>query len=192
MNFVASTRVRLCGEVPVDLPNVTMSNGIKIALFDPYDMTNAKQIIMCLKPFFATQKRNFGFETIVVPATKPIPIAWHLALEFNYNLVILKKEVKPYYSPWKSFKCKSITSDNENEMYITTSDFNKLYHKKVIFFDDVLSTGVTYEAAKKFLIEGCVVSELKSIFVFKEGTSYKDSDEISYLGVLPEPEKLDA
>ena len=101
------------------------------------------------------------------------------------KLVIFKKEVKPYYNPWKSFTCKSITSDDKNEMYITIQDFAKLYHKKVIFFDDVLSSGSTYEAAKKFLIEDCVVKELKSLFVFKEGTSYNEGSEVTYLGKLP-------
>ena len=182
--YVPYDRVLLNNVEPIDLPIVTMSNGIKIRLFDPYDMTNANKVIIQLIPIIQKYK-DLGFETIAVPATKPIPIAWDLALRFDMNLVLFKKEVKPYYTPWKSFTCKSITSDDKNEMYITTQDFTKLYHKKVVFFDDVLSSGATYESAKKFLLEGCVVKELKSLFVFKEGTSYKEGDEVTYLGELP-------
>lgn len=183
-SYVAFDRVLLNNVEPVDLPIVTMSNGIKIRLFDPYDMTNANKVIIQLIPIVQKYK-DLGFETIAVPATKPIPIAWDLALRYQLDLVIFKKEVKPYYQGWKSFHCKSITSDNDNEMYITINDFTKLYHKKVIFFDDVLSSGATYEAAKKFLLEDCVVKELKSLFVFKEGTSYKEGNEVTYLGKLP-------
>ena len=182
--YVPYDRVLLNNVEPIDLPIITMSNGIKIRLFDPYDMTNANKVITQLIPIIQKYK-NEGFETIAVPATKPIPIAWDLALRYQMDLVIFKKEVKPYYSPWKSFTCKSITSDDENEMYITINDFTKLYQKKVIFFDDVLSSGATYEAAKKFLIKSCVVKELKSLFVFKEGTSYKEGNEVTYLGSLP-------
>ena len=168
----------------ISLPLVTMSNGITIRLYDPYDMTHAQKIVCQLIPCIDVYKQ-MGFDTIVVPATKPIPLAWFLALHSQLNLVILKKEIKPYYFKFKEFTCKSITSDNKNTMYITEEDYNMLNNHKVIFFDDVLSTGATYEASKKFLIEECNITELKSLFVLKEGDSYKTDKNIKWLGSIP-------
>lgn len=168
----------------IELPVVTMSNGITIRLYDPYDTTTAHRVIGQLNPIIQKWKDE-GFETIVVPATKPVPLAWHLAVQHNMNLVVLKKEIKPYHEPCMDFNCKSITSNTINSMFITKTDFNNLHNLKVIFFDDVLSSGATYEACKDFLLNKCYVEDLKSLFVFKEGTSYKEGNEVTYLGSLP-------
>ena len=184
ISFMTRENVVLNECETISLPLVTMSNGITIRLFDPYDMTNAQKIVCQLIPCIDVYKQ-MGFDTIVVPATKPIPLAWFLALHSQLNLVILKKEVKPYYFKFKEFTCKSITSDNKNTMYITEEDYNMLNNHKVIFFDDVLSTGATYEASKKFLIEECNITELKSLFVLKEGDSYKADKNIKWLGSIP-------
>jgi len=168
----------------IRLPVVTMSNGIKIRLFDPYDMRNASSVIHEVA-LIAKNFKEQGYETIVVPATKPIPIAWTVAFMNSMNLVVLKKEEKPYYKKFKEFTCKSITSDYVNTMYITEDDYSNLNGKKVIFFDDVLSTGATYEASKKFLKEQCNVNDLFALFVLKEGNSYKAKGNIKWLGEIP-------
>ena len=177
--------VVLNGCEKISLPIITMSNGIKIRLFDPYDMTNADRVIsQCFVTMMSL--RDQGYETVVVPATKPIPIAWNLAVSLNLNLVVLKKELKPYYTKFKEFTCKSITSDYTNTMYITEDDYNNLNKHKVIFFDDVLSTGATFESAKKFLKEECNITDMYSLFVLKEGDSYKtDNKNIKWLGEIP-------
>ena len=170
----------------ISLPVVTMSNGIKIRLFDPYDMTNAGKVISQCFPAILSLHHNHGYETIVVPATKPIPIAWSLANDLNLNLVVLKKELKPYYTKFKEFTCKSITSDYINTMYITEDDYEHLNNHKIIFFDDVLSTGATFESCKKFLKEQCNIKDMFSLFVLKEGNSYKTDDKnIKWLGEIP-------
>lgn len=176
----------LNGVETIELPVVTMSNGITIRLFDPYNTRNSMAAINQLYPMMVKYVETMDFKTIVVPATKPVPIAYFLSLQLGMiNLVVLKKEIKPYYTKFKEFVCKSITSDYENTMYITEEDYNKLNNRKVLFFDDVLSTGSTYDACKKFLYKECNIVDLKSFFVFKEGTSYKDTEEIKYLGELP-------
>ncbi len=177
--------VVLNGSEKIYLPVITMSNGIKIRLFDPYDMTNADRVLTQCIPTFINLC-NQGYETVVVPATKPIPIAWDLALAFKLNLVVLKKELKPYYTKFKEFTCKSITSDYINTMYITEDDYEHLNNHKIVFFDDVLSTGATFESCKKFLKEQCNISDMFSLFVLKEGDSYKTNDKnIKWLGEIP-------
>lgn len=168
------------------LPIVKLQGAnIDIRLFDPYDMTNALKVVMQCIPVIDDLKKK-GYRTIVVPATKPIPIAWHLAMEFGLNLVVLKKEKKPYYEPFKEFNAKSITSTKENNLFITRDDYDMLNNKKVIFFDDVLSTGATYDASAKFLKEQCNITDLFALFVLKEGDSYKcEGSDMKWLGEIP-------
>ena len=45
-------------------------------------------VITSLIPDKDFHEKYEGFETIAVPATKPIPIAWDLALRYNMNLVV--------------------------------------------------------------------------------------------------------
>lgn len=172
------------GNEKIFLPIVTMSNGITIRLFDPYDMTNAQKVMMKLVPIINDLKEN-GYTTIVVPATKPVPIAWALACSENMNLVVLKKEVKPYYKKYKEFTCKSITSDTQNTMFITEDDYFHLNNHKVIFFDDVISTGATFNGSRKFLKEQCNIEDMFSLFVLKEGDSFKAEDNVVWLGEIP-------
>ena len=176
--------IAISGTDSAKLPVVTMTNGLTIRLVDPYDMDNAKKYVKQLMPTIENLKWN-GFETIVVPATKPIPIAWHFALAFNLNLVVLKKEQKPYSEVYKTFECQSITSSAPNTMFITRRDYENINGKKIIFFDDVISSGATYEAAKKFITVDCGSSEIRSLFIFKEGDAYKEGKEVTYLGKLP-------
>lgn len=172
------------GKGSVALPIVTMTNGITIRFFDPYDIRYSSAIIDQMMPHMELAKKD-GFETIVVPATKPVPYAWHFAHALGFNLVVIRKEIKPYFPERIEFSGKSITSFSENTFYISADDIEYLKGKKVIFFDDVLSSGGTYEACKHFLLGKAQCAELRSLFIFKEGESYKEGAEVTWCGFIP-------
>ena len=157
----------------VMLPKVTMSNGISIWYFDPYNMEHAYILNEHIDKII---KNNdvwmYNVDTVVVPATKPIAYAWSIAYKLHANLVVLKKERKPYHTDVLYFDRseESVTSDRRSEFFIEKFEAEKIKNKQVLFFDDVVSSGATWKAAKKFL-DGLKPKDLKSLFLFKEGNS---------------------
>lgn len=184
--------VRLRGtEAPLELPRITMSNGVRIALYDPTSIRHARSVLRTIVPYLTDVVEKDDIEVMVVPATKPVPLAFSMAYSLGIDLVVLKKERKPYWKKCKSFTAESITSDKPNEFFITQEDYEALRDKNVIFFDDVLSTGATYRASKKFLKASCKVKSLRAVFVFKEGNAFKADSDVVYFGNLPLEKKDD-
>lgn len=172
-------------QAKVRLPKVKMTNGVTISLFDPYCMDHAKAIVDAVTPLINSLIIDHDYQAIVVPATKPIPLAWFFAYKYGLDLVVLKKEKKPYHTKVRFFTCKSLTSDHVNRMFITEDEYQKIKGKQVLFFDDVLSTGATYRGSKKFLKTVCRCTRVDSVFCFKEGDSYKEGKEVHYAGRIP-------
>ena len=176
-------------DIPIDgdvikLPIVQMSNGVTIDFFNPYDV----KLMAQLMPKILERINKIGvdrIDTIIVPATKPIPIAWYVAYTLHKDLVVIEKNIKPYHTNISLFKAKSITSNEVNRFFVKGEDIEKIKNKNVLFLDDVVSTGATYAACKEFLTHNMECKSFKSLFVFKEGDSFTLDEDASYIGYIP-------
>ncbi len=165
---MASESVELVSGGRIELPLVKLPSGIVIRLFDPYDMGNAKAVMDACGSALRGILDGFPATVLAVPATKPIPLAWSLAFASGLDLVVIKKELKPYHSDPVFFDAKSITSDRTNRFFVVRREADAIRGRKVVLFDDVYSTGATYRACADFL-RRCGASAIKSLFVLHEG-----------------------
>lgn len=173
----------------VKLPKVVMSNGVGIWYFDPYNMQSAYVLVNEIDQLIKSNDTwMYKIDTVVVPATKPICYAWDISYKIHADLVVLKKERKPYHTEVMYFDRSedSMTTNRRNSFFIEVSEADKIRNKNVLFFDDVISTGSTWRAAKAFL-EKLEPNELRSLFLFKEGNMVDDELGVyeKYIGEIP-------
>jgi adenine phosphoribosyltransferase len=91
---------------------------------------------------------------------KSIPLVYETACQAEMPYVILRKTCKPYMgNKVLSTKVKSVTTPDEQELYLDNKDVKWIINKRLVFVDDVISSGATLDACRKIvdLVGGQIV-----------------------------------
>lgn len=98
---------------------------------------------------------------------KSIPLVYEIASQADVPYIILRKNYKPYMGKEiLSSKMKTITTGN-GELYLDNKDLKWLVDKRLIFVDDVISSGATLNATKEIVnivggqIVGCLAMAIE-------------------------------
>ncbi len=129
-------------------------------------------------------------EYIVTPEAKSIPLAQEMARLWNIEYFVLRKAQKLYMKSPKDLVVQSITTAGQQKLWYDAEDLVPLRGKKIMLFDDVISSGGTLRALLQFAEENALpISSIATIFL--EGDSL-DVDKIrqsyapvEFLGRLP-------
>ena len=126
-----------------DLPILKSPSGIYIAGFNPVgDME-----LICKAGEELAGKivdNDIEFDVILTTELKGLPIAQEVARKLKCDYVCLRKEKKCYMLNPKHTSGESITS-GKSDYFVSELELEKLKNKKVIFVDDVFSTGSTFK-----------------------------------------------
>lgn len=135
-----------------DYPIKALSEDVAIVGFDYIGDT---QLIQCaaenLYYGLASKETKISYldiDYVITTATKGIPLAQELARRWMVPYICVRKESKVYMDTQVEFTGSSITS-GRNKYYISKKEFEALKGKRVIFVDDVFSTGATFETVMK-------------------------------------------
>lgn len=131
-----------------ELPILKTLSGIKIAGFNPVgDM----ELLIKAGKYLAKQvkKNKIKYDVILTTELKGLPIAQEVARNLKCDYVCLRKEVKCYMLEPTKTDGESITS-GKTSYYVSKPDLNKLKNKKILFVDDVFSTGSTFNNMLEF------------------------------------------
>lgn len=118
-----------------------VSDSVDIAafiLFGDVELTEA-----CAKELL---KKAPGFDCIVTPEAKSIPLAYEMSRLSGKRYIVVRKSVKVYMDNPVSYSLTSITTKSRQELYLGHEDGDLLTGKKVLIVDDVISTGESIEA----------------------------------------------
>ena len=128
-------------------------------------------------------KKAPDFDIIITAETKGIPLGYEMARQSGKNYIVARKSVKLYMSDPISVRVKSITTANEQTLYLSSEDVERLRGKRVLVVDDVISTGESLAALEKLLAEagGEIAAKMA---VLAEGDA-ADRDDIIFLEKLP-------
>lgn len=129
------------------------------------------------------RKKLPEFDIIITPEAKSIPIAYELARQTGKPYVIARKGMKVYMRNALEVNVTSITTKNEQHLFLGESETEKLKDKKVLIVDDVISTGDSLAAVRELVkkaggIEACACAFLA------EGDAAERKD-IVFLEKLP-------
>lgn len=130
------------------LPILKAPSGIYIAGFNPVgDM----ELLIKSANYLADKMigEKIKFDIILTTELKGVPIAQEVARNLGCNYICLRKSQKCYMLEPKHTSGASITS-GDTDYYISSIDLDKLKNKKVLFVDDVFSTGATFENMLEF------------------------------------------
>lgn len=122
-------------------------------------------------------------DVVVTAEAKGIPLCYEMARQGCRNYVIARKGIKVYMGAPLEVSVKSITTADEQKLYLSEDDVNFLDGKKVLIVDDVISTGKSLEALEK-LIAQTGAEVVGKAAVLAEGYA-KDRDDIIFLEELP-------
>mgnify|MGYP000179324556 CR=1 FL=1 len=123
---------------------------------------------------------------VVTAEAKGIPLCYEMARQGCRNYVVARKSVKVYMGKPIGVTVNSITTKNEQKLYLGEDDVNLLNGKRVLLVDDVISTGDSLHALET-LVEKTganIVGNEKPDTEIAEGDA-KDRGDIIFLSELP-------
>ncbi len=123
------------------------------------------------------------FDVILTPEAKSIPIAYEMARQSGKPYVIARKGVKVYMRNSIEVSVNSITTKNEQKLYLGETEVEKIKGKRVLIIDDVISTGESLVAVRE-LVEKAGGIEAAACSFLAEGDA-ADRDDIIFLEKLP-------
>ncbi len=122
-------------------------------------------------------------DVVVTAEAKGIPLCYEMARQGCRSYVVARKGVKVYMRNPIGVSVNSITTENEQKLYLGESDAECLKGKRVLIVDDVISTGQSLMALET-LVEQTGAQIVGKAAVLAEGDA-KDRNDIYFLDELP-------
>lgn len=160
------------------LPICSVNEKLDIAAFIMFG-----DVKITIKSAQALLEKCPEFDVIITPEAKSIPLAYEMSRQSGKPYIVARKGLKLYMTDPIEVKVKSITTDREQQLFISSDEVEKLRGKRVLIVDDVISTGESLIAVEKLVnkAEGRIVGEAA---VLAEGDAAK-RDDIIFLEPLP-------
>ena len=162
-----------------DLPICPVNDNLSIAgfvIFGDQELT-----VACAKELLAKVPQ---YDYLITAEAKGIPLAHEMARQAgNAKYLLARKAPKLYMRDIFSVAVNSITTANEQRLYLDGADAALMKGKKILLVDDVISTGESIHALEQ-LAEKAEAKVVGKMAVLAEGDA-KDRDDIVYLEPLP-------
>jgi len=170
-------KVDICGEeVPLPIMDI---GEIKIAFFNLHGACNLTE--HCAKNL---AKLLTDAEVIITAESKGLQLAHCVSRELNQPFyAVARKSKKLYMQDGIASTVKSITTAENQTLYLSLHDVQLIKGKKVAIVDDVISTGGSLLGLEDLVKKaGGIIC--KKAFVLAEGDA-KDRKDIVYLATIP-------
>ncbi len=161
------------------LPILTLPSGIKICFFNLHGDSACTE--HCGKEI---AKRIAGCDVVITAESKGLQLAHVTARELGHDYyAVCRKSKKLYMQDGIEAKVQSITTGEEQTLYLSKHDVDLIRGKKVAIVDDVISTGGSLLGIEKIVqMAGGIISH--KAFVLAEGDA-KDRTDVTYLATIP-------
>lgn len=122
-------------------------------------------------------------DVVVTAEAKGIPLCYEMARQGCRNYVVARKGVKVYMRNPLEVNVNSITTKDDQKLYLGEGDAEYLNGKRVLIVDDVISTGHSLKALESLIEQsGAVIVGKAAVLAEGDAAGRKD---ISYLQELP-------
>ena len=161
-----------------ELPLFAVNDKLEIAAFIMF--SDVEITVACAEELL---KKVPEFDVLITAESKGIPIAYEMARQSGKPYVVIRKSVKVYMKNSTKVTVKSITTAEEQTMYLGEDDMDKLRNKRVLIVDDVISTGGSLRSIEQFC-EKANATICGEAAVLAEGDA-ANRDDIIFLEKLP-------
>ena len=91
------------------------------------------------------------FDVVLTPEAKSIPIAYEMARQTGKPYIIARKGVKVYMRNPLEVNVTSITTKQQQHLFLGETEADMLKGKRVLIVDDVISTGESLAAVRELV-----------------------------------------
>lgn len=184
-----TTTVEL-GSQQLELPLVKISDELTIALFMSIDTPVSVLTTACRE--LADLLAELQPDVIATAATLGIPVAIEVARALGIeDVVVLQKSNKVHLAGSPSVEVNSITTSGTQRLILDRSRVHLIEGRRVVFIDDVVSTGSSVASAVQLLRQsGAGIVGIGALFTEGDGWRDRLGDDaglIRALGKLPFP-----
>ena len=123
------------------------------------------------------------FDVILTPEAKSIPLAYEMARQSGKPYLVARKGMKLYMTDPIEVSVKTITTANEQHLFISSEEADRIMGRRVLIVDDVISTGESLKAVEA-LISKSGGNVAGKVAVLAEGDA-ANRDDIIFLEPLP-------
>ncbi|MBN9612024.1 MAG: adenine phosphoribosyltransferase [Actinobacteria bacterium] len=185
-----STTTVALGSQTVELPLVSISDELTIALFMTIDTPISVLATACRE--LAEMLAELKPEVIATAATLGIPVAFEVARALGLeDVVVLQKSNKVHLAGSPAIELESITTAGRQRLILDRARAHLVAGRRVLFIDDVVSTGSSVAAAIGLLRQsGADIVGIGALFA--EGEAWRerlgtDAGLVRALSPLPFP-----
>ncbi len=162
-----------------DLPILPIGGGVKICFFNLHGAQALTE--HCGKKIAELIP---GAEVVITAESKGLQLAHVVARELGQEFyAVARKSKKLYMKDGISVSVKSITTAEEQTLYLSLHDAELIKGKRVAIVDDVISTGGSLTGLER-LVNDAGGEVYARAFVLAEGDS-ADRTDIKYLARIP-------
>lgn len=161
------------------LPFVKINDRLAYASFVVISDT---KLVEAVAPLLAERIKDC--DVIVTAEAKGIALAYEVSKQLKLErFVVARKSVKSYMKDPVSVSVHSITTFDEQKLYLDGSDIPYLKDKRVCLLDDVVSTGESLNALEALVTKAGGVIQAR-VAILAEGDA-ADRDDLVFLQKLP-------
>ena len=168
------------GGLKRDLPLFEVAPGVRIAVLNVLGDT---ALVQASATGLAMQLAEFDYEVLVTAEAKSIPLIHALSVATGRPYVVLRKSYKPYMGDALKATTHSITTGDEQTLYLDAKDRELVSDARIVLVDDVISSGSTLQAMRK-IMSTAGAQVVREAAIFTEGDRANWTDVVS-LGHLP-------
>ena len=163
-----------------DLELCKVSDDLYIGSFILFG--NAKLTVACAKALLEKAPKEYDY--LLTAEAKSIPLIHEMARQSGAEkYFIARKGLKVYITDPLHVSVRSITTQREQDLYLSGDDAAMISGKKILIVDDVISTGESLKAMEE-LVEQAGGTVVGRMAVLAEGDA-QDRKDITYLEKLP-------
>lgn len=169
---MTGTTTLALGSQSVELPLVQISDDVTISLFMTIDTPVSVLATACRE--LADLLADLKPDVIATAATLGIPVAFEVARALGIeDVVVLQKSNKVHLSGSPAVEVNSITTSGQQRLILDQARAHLIDGKRVVFVDDVVSSGSSVVAAIRLLRRsGADIVGIGTLFT--EGEAWRD------------------
>ena len=163
-----------------DLPLCKVADDLYIGAFVMFG--DAEITVACARELLARAPKDYDY--LLTAEAKSIPLIHEMARQSGAKTYfIARKGMKVYLTDPIHVTVHSITTQHEQDLYLSGEDAARIRGKRILIVDDVISTGDSLKAMEELVVDagGTVAGRMA---VLAEGAA-QNRDDIIYLNPLP-------
>ena len=163
-----------------DLPLCKVADDLYIGAFVMFG--DAEITVACAQELLARAPKDYDY--LLTAEAKSIPLIHEMARQSGAKTYfIARKGMKVYLTDPIHVTVHSITTQHEQDLYLSGEDAARIRGKRILIVDDVISTGDSLKAMEELVVDagGTVAGRMA---VLAEGDA-QNRDDIIYLNPLP-------